>query len=115
MKKVIALGLTLVPSLAFAAITDFNGILTFAMSLLNSATVLIMAAAVVWFLIGVFQFIRAGGDAEGKSEARNKIIYGIIGLAVMASVYGLVNILVNTIGGDNRQITPPVLPILPRL
>lgn len=114
MKKVIALGLALVPSFAFAAITDVNGILTFAMSLLNSATVLVMAAAVVWFLIGVFGFIRAGGDAEGKSEARNKIIYGIVGLAVMASVYGLVNILVTTIGPDNRGITPPSLPILPR-
>lgn len=114
MKKVIALGLALAPSFAFAAITDVNSILGFAMSLLNSATVLIMAAAVVWFLIGVFQFIRAGGDAAGKSEGRNKIIYGIVGLAVMASVYGLVNILVNTIGPDNRQITPPSLPILPR-
>jgi len=76
--------------------------------------VLIMAAAVVWFLIGVFQFIKAAGDAAGKSEGRNKIIYGIVGLAVMASVYGLVNILVNTVGPDNRPITPPSLPILPR-
>lgn len=114
MKKVIALGLALVPSFAFAAITDVNGILSFAMTLLNSFTVLIMAAAVVWFLIGVFQFIKAGGDAEGKSEGRNKIIYGIVGLAVMASVYGLVNILTNTLGTNNVQINPPVLPMLPR-
>ncbi len=114
MKKVIALGLMLAPSFAFAAITDVGGILSFAMSLLNSATVLIMAAAVVWFLLGVFKFIKAGGDAEGKSAARNQIISGIVGLAVMASVYGLVNILVNTVGPDNRGITPPVLPVLPR-
>lgn len=114
MKKVIALGLTFVPSFAFAAITDVNSILTFAMSLLNSATVIIMAAAVVWFLIGVFGFIRAGGDAEKKSDNRNKIISGIVGLAVMASVYGLVNILTNTLGSNNPQINPPVLPTLPR-
>ena len=114
MKKVIALGLALVPSFAFAAITDVGGILTFAMSLLNSATVLIMAAAVVWFLIGVFQYIKAGGDVEGKAGARNKVIYGIVGLAVMASVYGLVNILTNTLGANNTQINPPSLPTLPR-
>lgn len=115
MKKVIAFGLALAPSFAFAAITDVGGILTFAMSLLNSATVLIMAAAVVWFLIGVFQFISAKSDAIGKAEARNKIIYGIVGLAVMASVYGLVGILTNTIGqGNNSGIIPPVLPTLPR-
>lgn len=114
MKKVIALGLALTPSFAFAAITDVDGILAFAMKLLNSATVLVMAAAVVWFLIGVFKFIRAGGDAEGKADARNKIIYGIVGLAVMASVYGLVNILTNTLGSNNTPINPVVLPVLPR-
>lgn len=115
MKKVIALGLGLafVPSFAFAAIKDVDGILVFLMKLLNSATVIIMAAAVVYFLYGVFKFISAKGDADAKADGRYRIIYGIIGLAVMASVYGLVNILSGIVDKGN-QIDPIVLPVLPR-
>lgn len=109
MKKVIAFGSALLPSIAFAAITDVNSIFDFAMSILRSITVLIMAAAVVYFLYGVFQFIKAGGDEAGKSEGRNKIIYGIIGLFVMGSVYGLVGILGKTFGLSETRIQPPSL------
>lgn len=114
MKKIIAFGSLFAPALASAAITDVNSIFTFLLSLLNSATVLIMAAAVVYFLYGVFQFVKAGGDAAGKDEGRKKIINGIIGLAVMGSVYGLVNILTTTMGLTGTQITPPALPSLTR-
>ena len=112
MKKVIAFGLVSAPMFAFAAITDVNSIFTFLLSILNSATALIMAAAVVYFLYGVFQFVKAGGDEVGKAEGRNKIIAGVIGLFVMGSVYGLVNILTSTFGLTGTQIAPPALPTL---
>lgn len=113
MKKVIAFGLALLPSIAFAApITNVDSIFDFAMGILRSITVLLMAAAVVYFLYGVFQFIKASGDAESAAEGRNKIIYGIIGLFVMGSVYGLVGILGKTFGLSDTQIKPPSLPSL---
>lgn len=113
MKKAIAFSLAFLPSVAFAAITDVSSIFDFAMEILNSITVLLMAAAVVYFLYGVFQFIKAGGDEEGKSEGRNKIIYGIIGLFVMGSVYGLVNILTKTFSlSTDTSISAPKLPEL---
>lgn len=113
MKKAIAFGLAFLPSISFAAISNVEGIFTWVMSILNSITTLLMAAAVVYFLYGVFQFIKAGGDEEGKSAGRNKIIYGIIGLFVMGSVYGLVNILTGTFGLTGTTITAPTLPTLP--
>lgn len=112
MKKVIAFGSLFAPALASAAITDVNSIFTFLLSLLNSATVLIMAVAVVYTLWGIFGFIKAGGDVAGKDDNRKKIISGIIGLAVMGSVYGLVNVLTTTLGLTGTQITPPALPSL---
>lgn len=112
MKKVIVFGLVSAPILAFAAVTDVNSIFTLLLSWLNSATALIMAAAVVYFLYGVFGFIKAGGDAEGKAENRNKMIAGVIGLFVMGAVYGLVNILTSTFGLTGTQIAPPTLPSL---
>lgn len=114
MKKVIAFGLVSAPMFAFAAITDVNSIFTFLLGILNSATALIMAAAVVYFLFGVFQFIKAAGDEKARTEGRNKMIAGIIGLFVMGSVYGLVNILSSTFGLTGTPITPPALPTLTR-
>ena len=112
MKKIIAFGSLLLPSIAFAAITDVNGIFTFAMSILNSVTILLVAAAVVYFLYGVFQFIQAAGDEEKRKEGRDKIIYGVIGLFVMGSVYGLVGILTSTFGLTGSTISAPALPEL---
>ena len=38
------------------------------------------------------------GDEEKKKEAKNTVIYGVIGLFVMVSIWGLVNILDSTLG-----------------
>lgn len=116
MKKAIAFGLTLLPSVALAApITNIDSIFTFIMGILGSVTVLLMALAVVYFLYGVFQFIMSKGDAEAQKEGRNKILSGIVGLFIMGSVYGLVGILKSSFGlSQEAPIPAPVLPSLTR-
>jgi hypothetical protein len=42
------------------------------------------------FLWGVIQYITAGADEEKRAGARNYMIYGIIGLFVLVSVWALV-------------------------
>jgi hypothetical protein len=61
----------------------------------------IVALAVLYFMWGVLTFIRSGDNESAREKGRSMIIYGIIGLAVMFSVWGLVNILINTfhVGG----------------
>ena len=56
---------------------------------------LLIAFAVVIFLWGVFQFIRAGGD-EKTQAGKEFMFWGIVGLFVMVSVWGIVAILQNT-------------------
>jgi hypothetical protein len=59
---------------------------------------LIMSLALLAFLWGILQYIRKGGEPAEREQARQFMLWGIIGLAVMASVWGLVRILTNTIG-----------------
>lgn len=61
---------------------------------------LLIGAAVVVFLYGVFLFIvkSSAGNADGRKEGINFMIYGIIGIAVMMSVWGLVAFVTNTLG-----------------
>lgn len=69
-------------------------------AILNAATKLILAAAVVFFLWGVFQFVKGAGNEEAQKVGKVHIIYGIIGIAVMVAMWGLVNFLTSTANLD---------------
>ncbi|MDD4803688.1 MAG: hypothetical protein PHN69_00760 [Candidatus Pacebacteria bacterium] len=63
---------------------------------------LIIGLSVVIFLWGVFKFIRS--DGEDKSSGREFMFWGIVGIFVMVSVWGLVNILSYAFLLDNSSI-----------
>lgn len=79
--------------------------------LLNLALPIIIAAAVVYFVYGIAVYVMSGDD-DAKAAAKGKIIYGIIGLFVMISVWGLVRILSRVTGVDTAG-APSVGNILP--
>ena len=63
----------------------------------------------VYFVWGVVQYVIAGGE-EAKKKGKDHVIFGIIGLAVIVSLFGLVNIVVKTfkIGGVNAPSLAPL-------
>lgn len=68
---------------------------------------LLVALAVVFFLVGVVKFMFSVGDETKRKEGKNMMIYGVIGLFVMISVWGLVGLLTNTFfGGNNARPDP---------
>src|SRR5581483_624169 len=86
--------------------TGLSGISGCIISVLNQIVVLLMAGAVVVIVWGAFTFM----SSEEKREAgRQKMVYGIIGLFVMVSIWGLVNILTNTFKLRGTYETPPQL------
>lgn len=112
MKKfsIIAGSMFAAPALVLGAtITDLNSIFGFIKSVLDAVLPLIIAAAVVYFVWGMFQLFTAE-DTEKKDKARSTIIYGVIAIFVMISVWGLVNILVRTFGLTNTpvNVTNPI-------
>ncbi len=70
----------------------------------------LILGAVAYFIWGIVQFI-GSHDAEEKSQARNTMVHGIIGFAVILGLWGLVRILLNTfdLSGSNAA-GPGVLP-----
>lgn len=52
-------------------------------------------------IFGIFNYIRQGDNEEKRTEARMFIIWGIVSIFIMLSVWGFVNILVNTLKLDN--------------
>jgi hypothetical protein len=93
--------LPFVASAQTSPITDVWSIFRFIKRLLDTALPLIIAIAVVYFIWAIFMYVVAVND-EKKAAAKDKIIYGIVGLFIMISVWGLVNILVRTFGLSNQ-------------
>ncbi|MFA5999587.1 MAG: pilin [Candidatus Paceibacterota bacterium] len=93
-----------------AAIVDAQTFLCKIGDILNAVLPVLIALGVVYFVWGVVQFV-ISDDEEAKTAGRNRIVYGIIGLAVIIGVWGLVAIVRNTFGLRNDQtITLPTVP-----
>jgi len=99
-----------VTSCAGTDLTTFNGILCKISQILGAIVPVLIALGVVYFVWGVITYV-ISSDEEAKKAGRDRIIYGIIGLAVIIGVWGLVKILTNTFGLSNAQnITLPTVP-----
>ncbi len=113
MKKIIALGFIFAPFIASAQIAQGAGevskLIAFLKDFLSTATVIILAAAVVYFLWNVFGYVMAAGDSDARKEKQSGIIYGVIGIAVMVSIWGLVNFLTSSAKLDTTTRTAPSL------
>ncbi|MFA6430302.1 MAG: hypothetical protein WC229_02540 [Candidatus Paceibacterota bacterium] len=70
--------------------------------MLRPIIALIVSAAIVVFLLGVFKFIRSEG--KEKEAGKQFMTWGIVGIFVMVSVWGLVNILRGTFNLNDSQL-----------
>ncbi len=109
MKKfAVALSVLVFPALAFAQyqLNDSGDIFDSALIVINRVVVFIIALTVVYTVYGAFRY--AFGGEEEKSNWKDHILYGLIALFVMVSIWGLVNILTGTFQLTNTQadVTP---------
>jgi hypothetical protein len=65
---------------------------------------LIFALATAMFIWGVVQYVINDQEEAKKARGRQFMIWGIIALAVMFSIWGLVGILGNTFGVDTKFV-----------
>ena len=112
--SVTAMALLPVSAMAQAGIDDsyLLRIINLVQTYLNVFAALIIALAFLYFLWGLLSFVTSGGDSEKRTKAINTIIMGIVILAVMVSVWGLVKILTNFFGVDSTSATIPTPPVI---
>jgi len=101
-KKLIPFGLLALP-FAAGAVESINDLFNLTEEIINKLAPL---------LIGIINYIRAGDEEEKRDKGKNEMIYGIIGLFVMVSIWGLVAILSGTFNLSN-DIPDTVNDLLP--
>src|SRR3989344_4171018 len=80
-------------------------------TIFNLGAAILIGLAFVVFLWGIYKYVTTA-SLDGKAGAKETIIYGLIGLFVMLSAWGLVNILLGTFGftATNSALNPGKIP-----
>lgn len=67
---------------------------------------LVAGIAFIVFLYGLGQFVLHAGESDAREEGRRLMIWGLVGLFVMFSVWGLVFFFAQTFGVGMGGILP---------
>jgi hypothetical protein len=89
------------PTLAFAAPANLRELIVLIIEIINDLIVIVAALALLYFFWGLAQFILNAGSEEGRTKGKNVMIWGIIALFVMVSVWGIIAVLNNTFFGTS--------------
>jgi len=81
--------------------TTFASLINAAKGVLCGMIPLLFVLATVVFLYGVVKYVLAGGDEKKMDSGKQFMIYGVIGLFIMLSVWGIVNAAVKTFFNGN--------------
>lgn len=83
-------------------VTDLNSLVLFIIRYINVGIYLIISFATIVFVYNIVKYFIVKTD-EKRSEASLYLLYSIIGLAVIISFWGLVNVVTNTFGLVNAR------------
>lgn len=72
----------------------------------NPLILLMFAIAFVYFLYGVVKFLASDVTDKSRNEARDAILWGIIGMVIMFSVYGIIQFVLDTFQVPTSTVSP---------
>ena len=63
----------------------------------NTILYIVGIVAVIMLIIGGIRYITSGGDAKKVTDAKNTVLYAIIGLVICLLAFAIVNFVVTTL------------------
>lgn len=97
--------LVAVPSVAGAVtFLDTLGLIN---TIINALVPIIISLALVVFFWGLVMYLAVLGDDEKRKKAIQLMIWGVVAIFVMVSIWGLVRLLQSTFRVDNQD---PIVP-----
>ncbi len=73
--------------------------------ILNPIIALLFGLAFAYLIWGVVKYVSQSDQEAMREEGRRAIIWGIIGMFVMFSVFGILRLVIGTIGADTDVLT----------
>jgi hypothetical protein len=124
MKKFIIAFVSFSPLVAFAQTIAPSGVNPSSISnattlaqrltyLFDVAIDVLIALAVLWIIVSVVVWLVSTG--ENKTKYRTNALWGIVGLAVILCIWGLVHILTSTFNTANNGLNANEIPTVPQI
>jgi hypothetical protein len=82
--------------------TNPSDLKSIASRLVNFFSIIVGAVSVLMIIYGGFRYITSGGDSGRVGNAKNTLIYAIVGLIIVALAQVIVHFVLNNVG----QVTP---------
>lgn len=87
-----------IATMAAATAGTFGAVIETVTGWLNSIISLLFVLVTLYFIWGVIEYVKAGGDDAAVKKGKTHMIYGIIGMAVMAAAWGIVGVVRSSFG-----------------
>jgi len=72
--------------------------------IINPLIFLLFALAVVYFLYGLVNYLLNSDSEEIRKSSKSHMLWGIIGMFIMISVFGIMSLILNTLGETNIKL-----------
>ena len=90
--NIFLIALLFLPAVASAQLTGVKGLIQAVGGLINPLIAILVGLALLVFFWGLVRFIfRVGGDEKAVEEGKKIMIWGLIALFVMVSVWGIIS------------------------
>jgi cytochrome bd-type quinol oxidase subunit 2 len=63
----------------------------------NTLTYIVGAVSVIMIIVGGFRYVMSQGDSKTAAEAKNTILYAVIGVVVAITAYAIINFVIVSI------------------
>lgn len=95
----------------FAAAQNVQSLFLLASNLLNALIGILITLAIVVFFWGLVKYLLSGGATEDAHKGIHQMIWGVVAIFVMVSIWGLIGLLQRTFQVENRgAILPAAVP-----
>ena len=72
--------------------------------IINPIIIFLFALAMVYFLYGLAQYLLSPDNEEVRKTSKSHMIWGLVGLFIMVAVFGIMKLILNTLGENKIQI-----------
>jgi fumarate reductase subunit D len=94
--KAVMIFLASLPQIVFAAPQTFSDLVFLIVYYVNRIIAVVIALAVLGLFIGIFRYGFSLGNEDHIKEAKRILFWGVVGLFVMVSIWGILRLLAQT-------------------
>lgn len=66
--------------------------------IINPLIIFLFALAMVYFIYGIARYLLSPENEEIRKSSKSHMLWGIIGMFIMVSVFGIMNLILNSLG-----------------